>query len=80
MDVIAEEARARRTVLLDAYKKDGSREQREIEPYSIRPGKEQPRLMFFCLERSATRSVLVGNIVTAVPTGRSFEPRYPIEL
>lgn len=80
MSVIEHEAREHRTVVLDAYEKDGSREQREIEAYSIRPGKEQPRLMFFCLERGAMRSVLVGNIVSATPTSRTFEPRYPVEL
>lgn len=36
--------------------------------------------MFFCLERNDWRSVLVGNIVSATPTGRSFAPRYPVEL
>jgi predicted DNA-binding transcriptional regulator YafY len=80
MDLIAGEARNNRTVFLDAYEKDGSRESREIEPYSVRPGKEQPRLMFFCLERNDWRSVLLGNIVSATPTGRSFVPRYPVEL
>jgi hypothetical protein len=80
LDVIAGEARAERTVIIDAYEKDGSREAREIEPYSIRPGEEQPRVMFFCLKRGAMRSVLVGNLISAEPTGNSFVPRWPIEF
>lgn len=80
MDVIVEEARARRTVLIDAYEKDGSRESREIEPYSIRPGEDADRLMFFCLKRNGMRSLLLPNIVSASPTGQAFSPRYPVEL
>lgn len=80
MDVIVQETRAGRTVLIDAYKKDGSRESREIEAYSLRPGTEQPLLVFFCLKRGAVRSLLVGNIVAAAATGRGFTPRYPVEL
>jgi predicted DNA-binding transcriptional regulator YafY len=80
LDVISREARAHKTVVVDAYEKDGSRESREIEPYSLRPGKSDDRLMFWCLERNGLRSLLVGNIVSATPTGQSFLPRYPIEL
>ena len=80
LNIIAQEARAHRTVLLDAYKKDGSRESREIEPYSIRPGQDADRLMFFCLERNAMRSILLPNIIDATPTGRTFVPQYPVEF
>lgn len=80
LDTIFEEARAHRTVVIDAYEKDGSRESREIEPYSIRPGQDAERLLFFCLERKAMRSILLPNIVAATPTGQAFVPRYPVEL
>lgn len=80
LDLIAGEARAHRTVVVDAYEKDGSREAREIEPYSVRPGKQDDRLVFWCLERNAIRSLLLHNIVGAVATGRRFVPRYPIEF
>ena len=78
--MIRAEARAHRTVVLDAYEKDGTRERREIEPYSVRPGKASDRLLFWCLERDGIRSLLIPNILDAVPTGRSFMPRYPVEL
>ena len=78
--VISREAREHRTVLVDAYEKDGSRETREIEPYSIRPGLTEDRLMFFCLKRNDWRSLLVSNIVRAEATGHSFVPRELIEL
>lgn len=80
LEVIVEEARANRTVLIEGRKKDGTEESREIEPYSIREGKEDDVLVFFCLKRQATRSLLVSNIVAAEPTGNSFEPRYDVEL
>lgn len=80
LDVIAEEARANRTVVIEGRRKDGTEESREIEPYSIREGKEDDVLVFFCLKRLATRSLLVSNILSAEPTGNSFEPRYEVEL
>ncbi|HEU4461751.1 MAG TPA: WYL domain-containing protein [Solirubrobacterales bacterium] len=80
LGVIAEEARANRTVLIQGRKKDGSEESREIEPYSIREGKDDDVLVFFCLKRQNTRSLLVSNILSAEPTGNSFEPRYAVEL
>jgi predicted DNA-binding transcriptional regulator YafY len=79
-DVIIQEARAHRTVEIEAREKDGSCETREVEPYSVRHGREQELLYFHCLERDATRCVLVGNILAARPTGRSFTPRYEVEL
>lgn len=80
LEIIRTEARAHRTVVVDALEKDGSRESREIEAYSLRPGQEDARLMFWCLKRDAMRSLLVHNILRATPTGRTFVPRYPIEL
>lgn len=82
MDVIIQEARASRTVVISAAEADGSIETREIEPYSIRqggPGKPD-RLMGWCLLREATRSWTVSNILSAAATGTSFKPRWPIEL
>lgn len=80
LDVIAEEARANRTVVIEGRRKDGTEESREIEPYSIREGKGDDVLVFFCLKRQATRSLLVSNILSAESTGNSFEPRYDVEL
>jgi hypothetical protein len=79
-DVVVEEARAYRTVIIEAAEKDGSVETREIEPYSIRPGKEEDRLIYFCLKRNGTRSVLLENLLSAEPTGHTFVPRYEVEL
>ena len=80
LDVIRIEAHEYRTVLVDAYEKDGSRESREIEPYSIRRGDADDRLMFFCLKRNGWRSLLLSNIVSAQPTGREFSPRERVEF
>jgi predicted DNA-binding transcriptional regulator YafY len=80
LDVITKEARANRTVFIEGRKKDGTEENREIEPYSLREGKEGDLLVFFCLKREATRSLLVSNILSAEPTGCSFKPRHEVEL
>ncbi len=80
LSLIRHEARARRTVMIDGVEKDGSRELREIEAYSLRPGKTDTRLMFWCPKRNGTRSLLVRNILGARATGRVFVPRYPVEL
>ncbi|WP_442863465.1 WYL domain-containing protein [Arthrobacter sp. FW306-2-2C-D06B] len=77
-----EEARAQRTVLITAAESDGSVETREIEPYSLRPGKPgtEPRLFGWCMTRNAIRSWSVSNIRLSVPTGNSFSPRWPVEF
>ncbi len=81
MDLITAEARAERTVLLTASEADGSVETREIEPYSLRPGKDGlPRLFYYCLEKLGTRNTYLSNIISASPTGNSFSPRWPVEL
>jgi predicted DNA-binding transcriptional regulator YafY len=80
LQIIRQEARAHRTVLIDGRERDGTRESREVEPYSLRPGKTDTRLMFWCLKRNGMRSLLVRNILSAQPTGHTFAPRYPIEL
>lgn len=82
MDILLKEARAHRTVLITASELDGSVETREIEPYSLRPGKSgtDPSLFGWCMTREAIRSWKVSNIRLAVPTGNSFSPRWPVEL
>ena len=80
LETIRAEAHEHRTVVVDALEKDGSREVREVEPYSLRPGKNGTRLMFWCLKRNGMRSLLVHNIRGAEPTGRRFVPRYPVEF
>jgi predicted DNA-binding transcriptional regulator YafY len=82
MQVIQEQARANRTVIITARESDGTSETREIEPYSIRPGAncKGPRLYGFCLMRGETRSWTIGNITGAKATGRIFSPRWPVEL
>jgi len=80
LDVVVEEARAHRTVVIEAAEKDGSVETREVEPYSIRRGPEEDRLIYYCHKRNGTRSVLLSNLLSAESTGRSFVPRYDVEL
>ncbi|WP_425455771.1 WYL domain-containing protein [Arthrobacter crusticola] len=76
------EARAQRTVLITAAESDGSVETREIEPYSLRPGKQgaEQRLFGWCMTRNAIRSWSISNIQKSEPTGNDFSPRWPIEF
>lgn len=80
LDTIQSEARQYRTVVVFASKKDGTRESREIEPYSIRSGPAGDRLMFYCLKRNDWRSLLISNIFEAHPIGNSFTPRELVEF
>ena len=80
LTTIQQEAHELRTVIIDAYKKDGTREQREVEAYSIRQGVSGDRLMFYCLKRDDWRSLLVSNIIAARPTGTPFTPRERVEF
>ena len=82
MSVIADEARANRTVVIVARESNGTVETREIEPYSTRPGApgKGERLFGYCLVREALRSWTISNIQSAEPTGRSFSPRWDVEL
>jgi predicted DNA-binding transcriptional regulator YafY len=80
LDLIRAEARTHRTVVIDASEMNGTRETREIEPYSLRAGRNGVRLMFWCLKHSGWRGILVQNIHSAQATGRTFVPRYPVEL
>lgn len=80
LPVIAAEARAHRTVLLTAREADGSVETREIEPYSLRAGREGERLFYWCLRKQGTRNTYVKDIVAAESTGNDFAPRWTVEL
>jgi hypothetical protein len=83
LETVVTEARNHRTILLVAREKDGSVEEREIEPYSLRPGSEarpEARLFYYCLKKDETRNTYLSNILSATPTGHDFVPRWPVEL
>lgn len=81
MDLIISEARANRTVIITARKKDGSTVIREVEPYSFRLGANgNPNLYYFCRLRNDLRNTRVSDILFATATGNSFTPRWPVEL
>lgn len=80
MDVLTSEARAHRTVLMTARELDGTVETREVEPYSLRPGRRGVLLHYWCLAKNGQRSAHVANVLDARPTGHSFVPRWTVEL
>lgn len=80
MDVLISEARAHRTVLMTAREVDGTVETREVEAYSLRPGPHGALLHYWCLTKDGHRSAHVTNVLDARPTGRSFVPRWTVEL
>lgn len=83
LDLIRQEARANRTVLLTASELDGSVESREVEAYSLRPGATDSfddRLFYYCLKKNGIRNSYVSNLISAELTGNTFSPRWPVEL
>lgn len=80
MQIVEREAREHRTVVIRARELDGTVEQREVEPYSLRPTARGPLLHYWCLTKDVHRSVHVPNLLSAAPTGRAFVPRWAVEL
>ncbi len=78
--VIASAGKNLHTILIRAREEDGSIELREAEPYSyrIKGGYE----LFFCYDiaKCGTRSFVVSRIISVEETGRSFTPRWPVEV
>jgi predicted DNA-binding transcriptional regulator YafY len=80
MVIVAQEARAGRTVMLTAREADGSVETREVEPYSLRPGPNGQRLFYWCCMKQGMRNTYLSNILSAELTGRTFVPRFSVEF
>lgn len=81
LEIIRFAAANRLTVEIDYVAADGSPTTREIEAYSLRRTKAGAVLLHgFDLMRSDARSYRTDRIRAARPTGRTFVPRYAIEL
>lgn len=80
LDTLLTEGRSRRSVLLKF--KDGGSEttELEVEPYNMRSSSEGYRLFFYAIAEDKAMAVHIDCILEVKPTGRSFVPRFRIEL
>jgi predicted DNA-binding transcriptional regulator YafY len=65
-----------RTVALRYRDTSGDLSERVVEPYEIKGGK----LFAYCQSRAGIRAFKVENILAAVLTDTSFEPKFPIKI
>jgi len=70
----------RHTVIIIALEKDGSSEEREAEPYSLK--EKNGKWLFFCYDvrKRGTRSFYLDNILSVRETDHTFTPQFPIEF
>lgn len=81
LEIIRFAAANRLTVEIDYVTAEGNRTTREIEAYSLRRTRAGDVLLHgFDLMRHDARSYRTDRIRAARPTGRTFAPRYAIEL
>ena len=81
ISIITQAARERKTLIIEYKPKDEYvYEQREVEPFSFRPEGTTDRLMAWDVNKQGVRSFITENIRSAHMTGRSFIPKYPVEL
>lgn len=82
LSTIHEAAQNRRTLIFDYNKKtDGTFEAHvEIEPYSIRAGKDGDLLFGWEITKAGMRSYYLDRTFNVRVGDRVFTPRYPVEL
>ena len=76
LDLIIREGRANRVVEIAYTDSKGFPTIREIEPYELR-GND---LYGYCLSRNSIRRFDINKITNVRATGRSFSPKWPIQL
>jgi len=76
LDTITKCARASQTVIIAYADTKGVITAREVEPYEFK----EDKLWAYCLVRQGVRQFTFGSIVSAMPTGRVFTPRWPIQI
>lgn len=81
LEIVRFAAANRLCVSLDYQNEQGHRDTRVIEPYSLRRTSEgNVLLMAVKADTGEVRSYRADRIISAAATGRSFSPRYAIEL
>lgn len=73
---ISKAARERKLLKISYIDKKKIHTTRTVEPYEIKNGK----LWAYCVAKHGIRQFDVNQIIQAVVTEKTFEPRYPVKL
>lgn len=73
---ISQAARERKLLKISYIDKKKIHTTRTVEPYEIKGGK----LWAYCVAKNGIRQFDVNQIIQAVVTEKTFEPRYPVKL
>lgn len=81
IDAITVAARSLRTVIINYTDEKGSPSTREVEPYSLRPGKMgSTRFFGYDYSRQQIRGFRLDRIDYAEATENTFVPKWVVEL
>lgn len=82
LDAIRSAASTLHTVNIQYTDAKGSYSQREVEPYSLRPGKDPGSLRFFAFDPSkgSIRGFRMDRVSVAEVTQNTYVPRWVVEF
>ena len=82
LDAIRMAASSLHTVNIQYTDAKGASSQREVEPYSLRPGKDPGSLRFFAYDpaKSSIRGFRMDRVAVAEVTENTYVPRWVVEL
>lgn len=82
IEAIEQAARSLHTVNIQYTDAKGAGSQREVEPYSFRPGKDPGSLRFFAYDPSkgSIRGFRMDRVAVAEVTQNTFAPRWVVEI
>lgn len=80
LEIIIQAGRERKLLWMRAREKDGSIEERVVEPYSFRPVGTYERFYCYDVRKNGIRQFYLGNILEVKKLDQSFIPRWPVEF
>lgn len=82
LDAIRQAARALHTVEINYTDAKGASSNREVEPYSFRPGKDPGSMRFFAFDpaKNSIRGFRMDRVSFAQVTQNTFVPRWIVEI
>lgn len=81
LEIIREAARDLRTVIITYVNEKGEQTRREVQPYSLRPGKEgSVRFFGFDVTKGQIRGFRLDRIQNVEPTTNTFTPLWTVEF
>lgn len=82
IDIIRNAARRLHTVIITYVDAKGQVTQREVQPYSLRPGKTPGSVRFFAFDvaKGQIRGFLMENIRDVAETENTFVPLWTVEF